>query len=268
MYSRVALLALALVGCGGHARHDAALTVFAASSLTDAFGEIARSFEGTRDGVRVELNFAGSHVLRTQIEQGALADAIASADEVNMQALVAGGLVEPATAFARNRLVVAASSRNASVRSLADLASPGVRVVVATPEAPVGRYTQQMLDLAAADPALGASFAADVRSHVVSRETNVRLVLAKVLLGEADAGVVYRTDVSSQQSDVRIIDIPESLNVLADYPIAVVAGTDRGDDARAFVDFVLSDAGRGILSDYGFLLPESGPRSRSTVTNR
>lgn len=249
-----ALLALlcALVGCRGAASEDPArvtLHVFAASSLTEAFGELERSFEAAHPTVDLRLTFAGSQVLRLQLEQGAAADVFASANPEHLQALRAGGLVEPPVDFATNELVVVTPLDDpAGVRAFADLPRAR-RLVIGAEAVPVGRYTRQLLDGAA--PTLGADFVAAVRARVVSVENNVRLVRAKVELGEADAAIVYRTDAAATDR-VRVVEIPEALNVRARYPIAVTTRAAAPEAAARFVAFVRGPAGRAALERHGF----------------
>jgi molybdate transport system substrate-binding protein len=223
--------------------------VFAAASLTEAFGEIAAAFEAGHRGTRVELSFAGSQVLRTQVEQGAAADVFASADREHAEALVRAGLLGPTRVFARNLIVAVVPAGEAKVRSLPDLGRPGTRVVLAGPAVPGGRYAAQALRRLDAEGGLGAGFGTRVLANVVSEETNVRAVLAKVVLGEADAGLVYATDASSARGRVRVIDLP--VEVVAEYPIGVLAGS-RSPAAAAFVDLVTGERGRAILRRHGF----------------
>lgn len=226
-----------------------AVRVLAAASLTEAFAEIAAAFETDRPGTKVELSFAGSQVLRTQIEQGAPADVFVSADREHADALVRAGLLGPVRVFARNRLVVVTPAEGARVRSLADLARPGTRVVLAGPSVPAGRYAASALQRLDAFGGLGPGFGARVLSNVVSEETNVRAALSKVALGEADAGFVYATDAASASGRVRVLDLP--VDVVAEYPIGILAGS-RSTAAAAFVDLVLGERGQAILRRHGF----------------
>jgi molybdate transport system substrate-binding protein len=223
--------------------------VLAASSLTEAFAEIAAAFEAGNPGTRVELSLAGSQVLRTQVEQGAEADVFASADREHADALVRQGLLRPTRIFARNSLVVVVPGQAARVASLADLARPGTRVVVADPAVPAGRYAAEALRRLDAEGGLGTGFGPRVRANVVSEETNVRAVLSKVVLGEADAGLVYATDAAAAAGKVRVLELPVS--VVAEYPIGVLAGA-RSPAAAAFVDLVLGERGQAILRQHGF----------------
>jgi molybdate transport system substrate-binding protein len=254
MLRRNALLlgvAAALLGSGGLAHATEALRVFAAASLTEAFREAAAAFEATRPGVGVELNFAGSQVLRTQIEQGAPADVFASADLLHAEALRVPGLLRPYRVFARNKLLVVVPATGARVKGLADLARPGITLVVAGDGVPAGRYTGQVIARLAASGRYGAGFEPRVRANVASQETNVRAVLAKVALGEADAGFVYLTDAAGSDR-VRTIGIPDPDNVIAEYPIGVLANSAQPAAAQAFVDLVVGDVGQAILRKHGF----------------
>jgi molybdate transport system substrate-binding protein len=233
------------------------LNVFAAASLTDAFGEIGEQFTAEHPGVEVVFNFAGSNQLATQIGAGAPADVFASANNAQMNVAVATGRVVSGTqqSFARNRLVVVIPGDNlAGLASLPDLATPGVKIVLAAPEVPVGQYALDFLDKAAADGSLGADYKAAVLANVVSYEENVRGVLTKVALGEADAGIVYTSDVAaSAGGEVQQIEIPAALNTLASYPIAVLSDSPNAALAQAFVDAVLAPSGQQVLTQYGFM---------------
>jgi len=247
MRSLFILLVAALLSTAAFAQE---LTVFAAASLTEAFGEIAELFEQANEGVSVTLNFAGSSILATQIVQGAPADVFASADLVQMQVVVDAALNDGAPAvFARNRLVVITPT-GSPVVELEDLGDEGVLLVLAGPEVPVGRYSREAI--ASLGTAFGAGYSERVLANVVSEEPNVRQVAAKVELGEADAAIVYSTD-AAVLSGILVIDIPEQHNVVATYPIAVVAGSPQAELAHAFVEFVLSEAGQGVLASRGFL---------------
>jgi molybdate transport system substrate-binding protein len=234
------------------------LTVFAAASLTEAFEEIGSAFELAHPGSTVVFNFAGSQTLRTQIEQGAAADVFASASMTEMDALLASGdaASEADEVFARNRLVVVTSPQSTlPIESLADLARPGLKIVLAAEEVPVGRYSRQAL--ANLEASLGDTYAEEVLGNVVSLEENVRQVLGKVALGEADAGIVYTTDAVTAPT-LPTIGIDDPYNVEAEYPLAVLTESIHPRLARAFVDFVLSAAGQEVLQSHGFLPAEGG----------
>lgn len=233
------------------------LTVFAAASLAEAFTTIGKNFEAANSGVKIIFNFAGSQQLAQQVGQGAPADIFASANKKQMDVAVEAGRVISGTAqiFARNRLVVVIPKDNpAQLASLADLAKPGIKVVFAAKEVPVGQYALDFLDKAAGGE-LGASYQAAVLQNIVSYEENVRAVLTKVKLGEADAGIVYTSDIGAT-SEVLQIAIPDPLNALAAYPIAVIADSPHSALAQKLVDYILSPTGQQILEQHGFIRVE------------
>jgi molybdate transport system substrate-binding protein len=236
------------------------LIVFAASSLTESFGELGKRFEAAHAGVKVVFNFAGSQQLRTQLEQGAQADVFASANTKEMGSAIDSGLVVSGTprVFARNRLLAIAPIANpAHVSTLADLARPGLKLVVADKAVPAGQYTLDMLDRMSQDAAFGADFKERVQANVVSRESNVKAVVAKVRLGEADAGIVYSTDAGGAAArDLVLLPIPDQFNQIATYPLAVLASAPQPELGRQFAGFVLSEEGQQVLSDFGFIPPE------------
>jgi len=233
------------------------LTVFAAASLTEAFTELGQQFEAEHSGVTVIFNLGASNQLAQQLGEGAPADVFASANKKQMDVAIESGRIVSGTAqtFVRNRLVVIYPKDNpASLAELKDLAKSGLRLVLAAKEVPVGQYALDFLDKAAADAAFGAAFKDSTLGNVVSYEENVRAVLSKVALGEADAGIVYTSDISGDGADaVGRIDIPDTLNTIATYPIAAVGDSAHLELAQAFVDLVLSAQGQEILARYGFI---------------
>ena len=241
---------LLLPGCGSADPERQPLRVFAASSLTDAFSDMAGAFEASHPETEVVLVFAGSQVLRLQIEQGAPADVFASADPRHMESLVGEGLVTGQRVLAENELVVIVPRGNPSrIEAFADLVR-AERLVIGTPYVPVGAYTREALRRAGADGGL-PGFEAEVLGRVVSEESNVRLVRAKVELGEADAAIVYRT--AAAPGRVRTVRVPSRANVRAQYLIGVVAGAENVAGAERWAGFVASPEGRRILSRHGFL---------------
>lgn len=241
-------LAYVLAACSpGPSRH---LTVFAASSLTQAFEELGAEFEEERPGLQVRLNFAGSATLATQLTEGAPADLFASADEAQMRSLQAAGLVvDRPQEFAGNRLVLIVPADNpANIQAVDDLARPGMRLLLAAPGVPIREYSDRLM------AQLGdADFQQAVYANLASEEENVRVVLSKVALGEADAGIVYASDLLGEQSDrILSIEIPEEAQVLASYPIAPLAESSQAELAAEFVAFVLSPRGQSILAKWGF----------------
>jgi len=246
------LAALGAAAARQSPRHD--LTVFAASSLTDAFTALAHAFEAANPGAHVSLDFAASSTLATQILQGAPADVFASADRAQMARITDAGLQQGSPApFAGNRLVVVVPA-GSSIKDVKDLARPGVLLVLAAQQVPAGHYADAMLAAAAAQPGYGPAFVQAVHANVVSREPNVRQTAAKVALGAADAAVVYATDARGLP-DVRSIPIPAALQPAIAYPLVALRSGADPSGAAAFRAFVLSPAGRATLAAYGFAPP-------------
>jgi molybdate transport system substrate-binding protein len=238
-----------------HAAEPQELTVFAASSLCEVFQAIAQTCEKQHPNLKIRFNFAGSQDLRVQIEQGAKVDVFASADWKHMKTLATQGLVAEPAVFARNLpVVVVPKSNPAKVRAFADLAKV-TPLVVGAPEVPIGAYTESIFT--AAEKLQGKAFAEKVRANVRSRELNVRQVLTKVAMGEADAGIVYKTDAMTMPDKVEIIEIPASINIVAEYPIAVLKAAPHADLARDFVKLVLSKEGAKALGAAGFSAAEA-----------
>ncbi|TSA87543.1 molybdate ABC transporter substrate-binding protein [Deinococcus detaillensis] len=245
-------LLLTCLALGLSSASAAKVTVFAAASLTDAFSEIGQQFDA-KTGNTTTFQFAGSQALRTQLEQGAKADVFASANSTQFDPLVKSGSLGAGQTFARNRLVVIAPRGNAAVGKLADLARPGVKLVLADKSVPVGDYSRKTLDLISKAGTYGTDFSTRVLKNVVSEEPNVRQVAVKIQLGQGDAAIVYVSDVTpSLKSDVRTIGLPTRFNPLASYPIGVLKGGNTA-EGQAFVDYVLSNAGQAILKKWGFV---------------
>jgi molybdate transport system substrate-binding protein len=248
-------LPLVLAACGASTASGSAaptappklsgsVTVFAAASLTEALTDDKHRLEAVNPGLSVVYSFAGSQQLVAQIQSGAPADVVATADETNMRKLVAAKLVEPPRDFARNLLeIVVAAGNPKGVKGLQDLARSDLRVVLADPAVPAGRYGRQALDRQG------------VKVNPVSLELNVKSELQKVETGEADAGVVYVTDVKAAGGKAAGVAIPADQNVLATYPVAVVRGTTNRTLAEAYVDQLVSGQGRAALEAWGFLSP-------------
>jgi molybdate transport system substrate-binding protein len=252
-------LTAGLLGCGGSGQggqpqssDSSTLTVLAASSLTDAFGELEGDFEQQNPDTDVVTSFASSSELLAQIEQGAPADVFASADEAKMETAVDEDLVSAPRTFVRNRPVLIVPSDNpAGIRELRDLATPGTSLVLAQDGVPIAEYAREVL--ANADAQYGEDFEQRVLDNIVSREANVRASANRAALGEADATFVYVTDVTPDiQDQIEVIEIPQDLNVLAIYPIATVIESPNPDLAQEWVDLVLSDEGQEVLEKYGF----------------
>lgn len=216
------------------------LTVFAASSLKPAFDKIGQEFEAAQ-GIGTTFNYAGTQTLTSQLTQGAPADVFASADTAHMATAASAGLLSGAAKiFVHNKLEIAVARGNPKgIRSLVDLARPGLVVVLADPSVPAGKYAAQALK------------SAGVTVHPASLEQQVTGVLSKVALGEADAGIVYQSDIATS-GQVDGVFIPDAQNVVADYPIAVLKSSQNQEVANLFITFVLSPAGQATLMNAGF----------------
>jgi molybdate transport system substrate-binding protein len=253
-----AVLLVLILGGRGEAQAPAPptgeLTVFAAASLTEPFTEMGRRLEATYPGLQILYNFGGSQTLRTQLELGARADVFASADAVQMDLARKSGVVQgESPIFVKNRLVVIVPRDNpGQVMAFRDLARPGLKLDLAAPKVPVGNYSRQALQKATAE--YGVEFAAGTLKNVVSEEENVKQVVTKVQLGEADAGIVYVSDVTPKVSnDVRMIPIPDAYNQIAAYPIALTQSVQNRVAAEVFINFVLSLEGQAALKAHNFI---------------
>lgn len=244
-----ALLLGLLLGCAGAAQ---TLTVFAASSLSDAFADLADRFEAANPGVQVQISTASSSTLATQLLQGARADLFASANDAQLERVASAGLVlgDPVV-IARNTMALMVAE-SGPLYDPADLAEPGVLVVMAAPQVPAGAYGRDLLERLGAT--IGPDYVERVVANVVSEEPNVRQVAAKVALGEADAGIVYGTDALGLPG-VRLLALPAGAEVIASYPLALLAEATEPELADAFRAFVLSDEGHAVLGEHGFEPP-------------
>jgi molybdate transport system substrate-binding protein len=242
-----------IVSCAPTANQAPEITVFAAASLTDAFTELAAAYEAQNPGVAVLLNFGSSSQLAAQLREGVPADVFASANPAQMEAVIAAERVQPANTavFATNRLTVIVPTDNpANITNLADLAQPGVQLILAGEGVPVREYTDEII------ATLPADFQTRFYSNLVSDEDNVRRVVAKIALGEADAGVVYTSDITPDIAQrVQQIPFPQAENVRASYPIAQLVDARNPARAQTFVEFVLSAEGQAILARWGFEPP-------------
>ena len=246
------------VPTAGQTPEPSELLVLAASSLTDAVTELAETLPKQPGfaGVRITMSFGASSQLRVQLEQGAVADVFESADAPQMEMAVRAALIKWApTVFARNRLVaIVPREGRAAINALTDLARPGVKVVSTARDVPIGAYTIQALGKLAADPAYGAGFDQRVLANVVSEEPNVRQIVAKVQLGEADAGFVYASEVTPRvAADVRVIEIPERFQPQAEHLVGVTRSARAPVLAQRFIDHLLTPAGQTLLKRYSFL---------------
>jgi molybdate transport system substrate-binding protein len=248
-----------------HQRNASSLWVFAAASLNEAFTQLAEVFEKQNPGLHVELNCAGSQQLALQIEQGARVDVFASADERWMETIHKLGLLASSPqVFAHNTLIVIIPQSNpARIEKLQDLTRPGVKLVLAAESVPAGRYSREALEKLSHMTGLGPDYALSVLRNLVSSEENVKEVVGKVQLGEADAGMVYYSDITPVNAErVHVLEIPEGANVLASYPIAPLKSASNPQAAWKFLELVFSPLGQSILRDH-HLTPVTQP-SRST----
>lgn len=253
MKSRTTVLLTLLLGSSAHAAN---LTVFAAASLTDAFTELGKAFDA-KTGNKTTFQFAGSQALRTQIENGAKVDVYASANNAQFDPLVKSGLIASGQPFVSNKLAIIAPKSSGLVTTMNDLVKPGLKIVIADKTVPVGDYTRRMLTAIDKSGSYGKDFSARFLKNVVSEEPNVRQVALKVQLGEADAAVVYSTDVTPTLKPlVRVIALPTRFNQNASYPIGTLKASPNSEAAQAFVQYVLSSDGQKILKKWGFLKPQ------------
>jgi molybdate transport system substrate-binding protein len=250
------LLVLPALAARPTAQEPQTLTVYAAASLTEAFRDLGKELERRHPGLKIQFNFAGSQQLATQLEQGAPADVFASADQRWMDYAKEKGLAKgESSVFARNRLVVIVPSVNpAHIERLQDLSRKGTKVVMAAEAVPVGKYSRQALANLATALGFPSDYDRQVLANVVSQEETVKNVVAKVQLGEADAGLVYRSDVTPPVSrQVRVFDIPDQFNMIASYPIAVLKSAQNASAGRQFIALLLSNDGQQVLRRHGFL---------------
>ncbi|MFJ2738788.1 molybdate ABC transporter substrate-binding protein [Streptomyces sp. NPDC087440] len=252
-----AALLVPLAACGGNDKKEtgstaspsvgggakpADLTVLAAASLTDVFKTAGAAYEKAHPGTKVKFSFAGSQELAAQVKAGSPADALVTADTKTMDGLKTD--TGAATVIAKNRLVIATGKGNPEkIGSLKDLADTKLKVVLAAPEVPVGRYSKKILD------------AQKITVKPVSQEPNVRAVLSKVELGEADAGLVYKTDATTATDKVEAVDIPDAQNAVAQYPAATLKTSKNADAAAEFVKWLSTPEAQKILQDAGFQKP-------------
>lgn len=253
----VLLLLIAQIGCvAGAEPNTSELTIFAAASLTGVAGDLKTIFEETHPGVTVITNLDSSATLETQIKEGAKADLFLPASTKNMDNLEKEGLInnESITPYATNKLAIIVPADNpAGITGLSDFAKEGVKIVSETAEVPVRKYTDQMLGKAANDSEYGPAFVDAFKANIISEETNVAGATTKVALGEADAGITYYSDVSKELGEkITIIDLPESLNVVASYKAGIITDAEHADLAREYIALLTSDEGKAVLKDYKF----------------
>ena len=261
----ILLCTLFLAACGGSTSSTTStattapavttLNVFAAASLKESFNVIAAKYTRAHPNITIKLNFAGSQILEQQVASGAPADVFASADQTTMQKAVDAGLVGNSQVFVKNRLTVIIPAANpGNINTLKDLSRKGVKIDIGAPAVPAGKYSLQVLARMAQSSNYGPAYENAVKANFVSQETDVKAVVNKVQLGEVDAGFVYVTDVTAAVSNkIKMIDIPDNFNVIAQYPIAVTKSSAHSTDARAFVQYILSPEGQAVLQQYHFI---------------
>jgi len=260
----VLLLVLAFPGCSTPKERapEPGVVVLAAASLTEAFTALEPYVEKEM-GADVKISFGGSQALRTSIEQGNSADVFVSANMEHIEALQKANLISDALEFAHNKLaLIVPRDDPAGIRSLADLGSRRVRLVVAVEDCPVGKYTRKLLAACDTDPAFGAGFTKKVLGNVVSEEADVKSVLSKVTLGAADAGFVYDSDLTREvQGQVKQIAIPASVQQKVTYGIGIPATAKNPDGGRKFVELLLSEGGRAVVAEAAIIefIPSAKP---------
>lgn len=238
------------------AEEENVLTVYCGAGLTGAMTEIAEIYEN-KSKMTVKFNFDGVPALRAQIEEGAYADVLVSANMKHMKALQSEGFMDNETVrkFAQNKVAIIVPNDNpANITNFTDLAHPGVKILMGTKELPAGDYAQQVLDKLANDSRYGPDYKQAVLANIVSQETTVNRVVSKISLGEADAGFAFISDVSPQMvGKVTRIFIPDQYNVVGDFPVGVLSQSKNPVEARAFIDEIMSEEGQAILDKYGFI---------------
>ncbi len=257
------LVVAAAAGCTGPpagpspSRTAAELAVYAAASLTAPLESVKAAYESSHPGIRLTVALDSSAALRTQIEQGAPADVFLSADLTNPEKLADAGLaIGPVTKFAGNHLVIVVPKGNpGSIGTPADLARPGVRIVAAGEKVPITVYTNQLLEGLGALPGYPSDFGSAYEANVVSREDNVKAIVAKLELAEADAGIVYVTDAIASTT-LATVEIPPEAAVTATYGGVVVGASAHSSEAAAFLSWLAGPDGQAILADFGFVAPE------------
>lgn len=229
------------------------LTVFAAASLKESYTEIGKQIKKDKN-IDVTFNFAGSQQLVASINQGVDADVFASADTKNMKTLTDDKKVDKDVVFAQNQIVIVKNKNSkATIKSLADLGQDGLKLVVGDKSLPAGNYFYKALDAAKADNTIDQATYDKITKNIKSQELNVKDVVSKVNLGDADAGVVYKTDANNQKQ-LEVITDKEFSKLQVDYPIAVISASKNKETAQQFVDYVTTGKGKDILKQYGFII--------------
>ena len=235
---------------------DGTLTIFAAASLAEAFTEIAEEYKVINPNSEIAINFAGSQQLAQQLSQGASADLFASADYQQLENVINSGRVAGGTElpFIHNQLAIVLPADNpGGILEFKDLEMPGIQLILADAAVPAGRYSQEMFDRAGEHGEFGDQFKGNVLENVVSYEENVRAVLTKIILGEADAGIVYLSDfIGAREENIKMVSIPDEVNITASYHIAPLMDSSKKQRGMNFIELVLSPSGQEILEQHGF----------------
>lgn len=243
------ILVTTMVGCQN--KHASSLNISAASSLTESVTEVSNLFKEEHKETSVNLNFGASSTLKTQILEGADVDVFLSANKKQYQELLDQGYIAEGTQFATNHLVLVTQKDNQEIQEFEALDEKGISLLLANEEVPVGKYALEIIENA--DKVYQNNFKENVLNNVISKEANVRQVLSKVVLGEADCGIVYSTDITKDVKDnVRVIEIPDDINVKGEYWIGLIKKEHVQDQGKAFYDKILSNEGQRVLKEYGF----------------
>lgn len=232
------------------------LNIVAAASLTDSFNDLKKIFEQKNEGVKVQLTFAGSQDCVAQIKEGGGFDIFASANEKYMEDLINSGYVkkEDSIIFAKNELTIILNNKIKDIDSLEKLSNTEYNLIIGDDSVPVGKYTNKMLEQLKNQPS-GKEIYNKIVEKIVSKENNVKNIVAKVVLGEADAGIVYKTDITKENKDKIIeVPLPKEINVVATYPLAVLQKNNHKTLADDWIELVTSEKGKMILSQYGFIV--------------
>lgn len=236
------------------------LTILAAASLTESFTDLEKGFEAAYPDINLEFSFAGTGTLMSQVKEGIDADVFVSANEASIENLVQSGFIKAGTekVFAYNEPVLMVSKKTSyKIESLEDVLQEGVKIVIAEPSQPIGKYTEEIVKNIDAIKLFDQPFSEPFYAHVVSKESSVKGVAVKIEIGEADVGIVYATDFTSMnQEKVYSVEIPTSCNLMATYELAPLANSKNLDEANQFVDYISEAEGQQYLIKYGFLLPE------------
>lgn len=231
------------------------ITVLAAASLTEAFTELGNDLEKEKN-IKSSFNFAGSQQLVTLIEQGAPADVFASADTKNMDKVVSDNKVEDSTIFTKNQLVIGKyKNSKIQVSSLKDLAKDGVKIVVGDKSVPCGAYFYKAISKAVSDKVIDENTYNKILKNIKSSELNVKDIVSKVSMGEADVGIVYKTDINTKNQDkIQVIADDEFSKLKVEYPIAVISSSKHKKAAKSFINYLTSSKGKKLLEKYGFTI--------------